>query len=49
MMNETPAISNMDIVSTIMEAAAHIHDTFAQFERIRESMRRRCDACVAGN
>lgn len=40
---ETPVTSDMDLIAWIAEAAAHIHDTLGQFERVRESMHRRCE------
>lgn len=49
MIYEIPVTSDTDLVARIVEAAARIRDTPAHFERLRESMRRRCEACIVAN
>ncbi len=46
MVYETTVTSDMDLVARIMEAVARVRDTPAHFERVRESTRRRCEACI---
>lgn len=46
---ETPVTSDMDLIGRIAEAAARVRDTPGQFERVRESMRRRCETCILAN
>ena len=56
MVYETPVTSDMVLISRIAEAAARARDTPArardtrgQFERVRESMRRRCETSILAN
>nr|XP_015922443.2 uncharacterized protein LOC107450974 [Parasteatoda tepidariorum] len=46
---ETPVTSDMDLIARIAEAAVRVRDTPGQFERVRESMRRRCETCIVAN
>lgn len=49
MVYETPVPSDMDLMARIVEAAARVRETTGQIERVRDSMRRRCEACIAAN
>ena len=46
---ETLVASYMDLISRIAKAASRVRDTPGQFERVRESMRRRCKTCIVAN
>ncbi len=46
MVYETTVTSDMDLVARIVEAVARVRDTPAHFGRVRESMRRRYEACI---
>lgn len=45
----TPVNSDEDLVARIVCAAADIQQTAGIFERVRQSMVRRCNACIASN
>ncbi|GFV12386.1 transposable element Tcb1 transposase [Trichonephila clavipes] len=46
---DTPVVSEMDLVVQISIAAARIHEMPGVFEDVRQSMSRRCHACIHAN
>lgn len=46
---ETSVTSEVDLVARIVEEVVRVRDTPAYFQRVRESMYRRSDACIAAN
>ena len=48
-MYETPVISSEDLVARVVEAAARVRDRPGLFERVRQSMIRRCEACIVAD
>lgn len=46
---ETPVTSDEDLVARVVEAAARVRDRPGLFERVRQSMIRRCEACIVAD
>ena len=46
---ETPVISSEDLVARVVEAAARVRDRPGLFERVHQSMIRRCEACIVAD
>ncbi|GFX08071.1 transposable element Tcb1 transposase [Trichonephila clavipes] len=46
---DTPVVSEMDLVARISIAAARIREMLGVFEDVRQSMSRRCRACIHAN
>ncbi|GFX88257.1 hypothetical protein TNCV_1066731 [Trichonephila clavipes] len=46
---DTPVVSEMDLVARISIAAARIREIPGVFEDVRQSMSRRCRACIHAN
>ena len=46
---ETPVQSEQDLIGRIVEASARIAETAGVFERVRQSLHRRFQACIAAD
>lgn len=49
LMYETPIESAEELVARLSAAAGEVRDTSGVFQRVRESLLRRCTACIASN
>ena len=49
MVNETPLTLDMDLIARTAEVIARVRDFPGQFERVRESMRWRCETSIVAN
>lgn len=49
MVYEMPITPDTDLVTRIVDVVVRVSDTPAHSKRIRESIHRRCSACIAAN